>query len=274
MAAKDLLISAGLYRPARTLQRVLSARQRATFQEDLRLYRWLLPEGGALCFDIGANIGEKTEAMLRSGASVVAVEPQPECVAELRARCSGLGPLTLLQAAVGPDGPFATLHRRSFHGRSSIRADWEAPVAVTLDVPMVALDALVARYGRPYYIKIDVEGYESEVLATLSSSVPVVSFEWHRGEPGRALACLNRLIGLGATSVAATVGESSRLLFGGWLPVHYVRYRFAQLMAEAPYGDLYVRSHDGRGREGEWDDLGKAQPDLRGSITGSCGSLP
>ena len=34
---------------------------------------------GDLCFDIGANYGNRTKVFLRLGARVVAVEPQPSC---------------------------------------------------------------------------------------------------------------------------------------------------------------------------------------------------
>src|SRR5689334_21515163 len=46
-------------------------------------YRRLLPEK-ALCFDIGANVGNRTSAFRRCGFRVVALEPQPQCYARLR----------------------------------------------------------------------------------------------------------------------------------------------------------------------------------------------
>lgn len=33
-----------------------------------------------ICFDIGANMGNRTEVFLKLGAKVIAVEPQSECV--------------------------------------------------------------------------------------------------------------------------------------------------------------------------------------------------
>ena len=55
-AVKRLSITAWLYR------RVHPSRQRA-FQEEVDLYRALLPPG-SLCFDVGANVGEKSDARL------------------------------------------------------------------------------------------------------------------------------------------------------------------------------------------------------------------
>ena len=39
---------------------------------------------GALCFDIGAHVGNRSRAWSRLGASVVAVEPQPDFARFLR----------------------------------------------------------------------------------------------------------------------------------------------------------------------------------------------
>ena len=46
----------------------------------------------------------------------------------------------------------------------------------TVEAPMTTVDALIARHGLPRFIKIDVEGYEAEVLTGLSrrSAGPVL----------------------------------------------------------------------------------------------------
>ena len=41
---------------------------------------------GDVCFDVGANVGDKTELFLQLGATVVAVEPQESCWRVLRRR--------------------------------------------------------------------------------------------------------------------------------------------------------------------------------------------
>src|SRR5262245_21821949 len=40
---------------------------------------------GELCFDIGANVGNRLKVFRKIGARVVAVEPQPACASVLRA---------------------------------------------------------------------------------------------------------------------------------------------------------------------------------------------
>ncbi|MDD5633944.1 MAG: FkbM family methyltransferase, partial [Candidatus Omnitrophica bacterium] len=45
----------------------------------LRFYARFIKKG-ELCFDIGANIGDRTGVFLKLGASVIAIEPQENCV--------------------------------------------------------------------------------------------------------------------------------------------------------------------------------------------------
>jgi hypothetical protein len=45
-----------------------------------------------------------------------------------------------------------------------------------ISVPLVTLDELIARYGEPQFCKIDVEGFEHEVLSGLSQPLPALSF--------------------------------------------------------------------------------------------------
>jgi hypothetical protein len=45
------------------------------------------------------------------------------------------------------------------------------------DVELTSLDQLIAEFGVPCYIKLDIEGYEAEALAGLTTPVRFVSFE-------------------------------------------------------------------------------------------------
>ena len=54
--------------------------------------------------------------------------------------------------------------------------------SVKTQVPTITLDKLVRAYGTPDLIKIDVEGYEYEVLQGLSEKQKIICFEWHEEE--------------------------------------------------------------------------------------------
>src|SRR5947208_7185124 len=44
-------------------------------------------------------------------------------------------------------------------------------------VETITLEQMISTYGLPFYIKIDVEGYEPNVLKGLQTAVPYLSFE-------------------------------------------------------------------------------------------------
>ena len=70
---------------------------------------------------------------------------------------------------------------------------WNEPVKVQT----VTLDLMVKKFGTPDLIKIDVEGYEYEVLKGLTKIQNKISFEWHEEDFESIQNCVNHLIGLG-----------------------------------------------------------------------------
>src|ERR1044072_8317208 len=77
-------------------------RRMATEQHELGVsfYRGLIEPQG-LCFDIGANIGNRTEMLREIDARVIAVEPQGSCVKELRDKFVDDSEVVIVASAVG-----------------------------------------------------------------------------------------------------------------------------------------------------------------------------
>lgn len=245
---KRTAIATGLYPPARWLARRLRAVERHAFEQDVALFRSLLPPG-ALCFDVGAHVGSRSEAMLAAGAAVVAFEPNPLVLPELRARCAHRRTWRLVTSAVGSRAGRGTLHARKFPGLSSMSDQWPGYVLATFDVPVITLDAAIHAYGAPFYCKIDVEGWELEVLRGLTQPIPLVSFEFHLDDRdlAKAAECLERLAQFGPSRVNLTHGEGSTFLLPEWLPLHQFRAWFpgdlARTLTRQPYGDIFVRDN-------------------------------
>ena len=87
--------------PRRLLRR--ASRQAAAWRRQhthRRFYRQFVPHGG-LCFDVGANVGNRVALFLALGARVVAVEPAAETAAILRQHHGTQPALTILETALG-----------------------------------------------------------------------------------------------------------------------------------------------------------------------------
>jgi FkbM family methyltransferase len=140
---KELSIGLGLYRPTRWLSRRVRPNRWDTFQDDIAFYKQLIPNR-ELCFDVGANIGEKSEALLNAGLRVAAFEPNPDVIPELKARCQHDPNWTLLQAGLGSKSDIATLHIKASHLASSMKEEWEGQRNIAcVPVPVVTLDSAI-----------------------------------------------------------------------------------------------------------------------------------
>src|SRR5436853_2229374 len=172
-----------------------------------RLYRQFIRPGD-LVFDVGAHVGDRTAAFRRLGARVVAVEPQPLLVKTLKLLYGGDRSVVLEPIAVGReegelvlklnlDNPTVSTASDAFIRAAQRAPGWQHEQWIDrISVPMLTLDALIARHGMPAFIKIDVEGFEAEALAGLTHPPAALSFEFTTIQGEIALLCLERCAAL------------------------------------------------------------------------------
>lgn len=222
----------------------------------LRFYRELV-RPSELVFDIGANHGNRVEVFLDLGARVAAVEPQPGCIASLeRLRNRSPEVLSIFQGVVGPAVGETEMHVSSVDELSSLSEEWIAAVqrsgrfrdadwSTTLRVPMTTLDALVSAFGQPTFLKIDVEGYELEVLRGLSkrpAALRTLSFEFTPERRVAAEACLDYCASLGAIECNFSEGESMEWTAPKWLDRLELGRLLDRFLGDSTsFGDIYVR---------------------------------
>jgi len=184
-ATKNSFISladrVGGYRPVRNLYQRALNRPYWRFRVRRREFFRQFIDPGDLVFDIGANKGEYAEMLLELGARVVAIEPEPTIAKRTRQR---FPQVRVVAAAAGPAPGHGRLRVNRHHALASMSERWvaatssDAWTAGHIDVPVVTLDQLIRDHGSPAFAKIDVEGYEAEVLSGLSEPLPQIWFEY------------------------------------------------------------------------------------------------
>jgi len=110
-----------------------------------------------------------------------------------------------------------------------------------LQVPVTTLDALIARFGEPVFVKVDVEGYELEVLRGLSQPLRALSFEYIPSAIELVLPCLDRLQALGSYRFTASVGESLRFALPRWVAADQLADWLRRRSGHELPGDIYAR---------------------------------
>ena len=201
-------------------------------------------------FDIGANFGNRIAPINSLKLkTIVAVEPQEKCCEVLRENFQNI---IVLQMGMGSsctektfyiaDDPVLSSFSPNFIDSTKdtrfIGHTWQEGTTVKV----ATLDSLILEYGIPKFIKIDVEGYEHEVLKGLSYPVKYISFEYTVPElEQNLLGSCSRLMEIASYTFNYSVGESMALEFNDW-------QNFDEFMVtvnsnefkKTGFGDIYV----------------------------------
>lgn len=217
-----------------------------------RFYRQFLGPG-ELGFDIGAHVGSRVRPWRRIGARVVAIEPQPDCLRVLRLFFGRDRQVTIMPLAVGAAPGHAalalssatpTVSTMSTQWRDAVTTDhrfsairWDASV----DVEVTTLDELIERLGEPAFCKIDVEGFEVDVLRGLSRPLRALSFEYLPPAHDAALTALDLVDRLGRYEYNYAPVETMRLASETWLDSAGLRELLDRFRPLGRSGDVYAR---------------------------------
>ena len=216
-------------------------------------YSWFVKEGDWV-FDVGANYGNRIKVFLELKANVVAIEPQESCYKFLKLMfgkkihlvTKGLGSKEETRKFFIADSSTVSTFSEEYikavkdSGRFA-NNNWNK----TTEIQMTTLDNLIREFGVPAFIKIDVEGFEKEVLSGLTQKIRSLSFEYCVPEQlDQALACIKILSGFNPEmKYNFSTGESMKFELEKWLTademMNLVR---SEKFTVTGFGDVYGKN--------------------------------
>ena len=250
------------YNDRNKLRRVRADFWANTLEDDryLEFFRQFVHPGD-LVFDIGANVGRRAKVFLQLGARVVAAEPQSSCVNHLQEVLGDKRKLDILPVALSNvEGKAEMLisnasyvstlsseHVELMKDRFAANPDWAEKVSVQWSgretVRTTTLDSLIADYGKPAFIKIDVEGFEYEVVQGLSTPIDLISIEFVAERMEKTYAALDRINALGTIEGQVVFDDSMEWKLDRWQRCDDLKRSLKSLtdIHTHSIGDIYLR---------------------------------
>jgi len=208
---------------------------------------------GAVGFDVGAHVGNRVRAWRGLGARVIAVEPQPDFARLLRLLFGRDRNVTIVAKALGAKAGTARLGISTATPTvSSLSPGWIESVATdrsfarvrwdrSVEVEVTTLDDLIAAHGEPAFCKIDVEGFEADVLRGLSRPLRALSFEYLPMAHDAALGVLDLVQQLGDYRYNYSPVETMRWASDRWLDATELVALLERHRPLGRSGDVYAR---------------------------------
>jgi len=214
----------------------------------LRFYAQFIRKNN-LVFDIGANVGQRTELFSELGAKVISVEPQQACLQSLYELFGNNRKVIIVAKAVAEVEGFREMYISDNSIISTMSNKWKTEGRFAKDhqwrrtekVGITTLDSLIQQYGLPVFCKIDVEGFEKKVLAGLTKQIPFISFEFCRDFFDDIKECIGRLLSIGQYKFNCSIGESTELLSPIWLSPNELYETLGLLKNALLWGDIYAK---------------------------------
>ncbi len=203
---------------------------------------------GSLVFDVGAHYAVKAQEMLRQGAgALVCFDCQPNCVAALQEKYKDAKNVVVMPYGLADKpGSIEFSICGAGEGISTFSTVWKTgrfrdmTWDRTIRAPVTTLDLMIAQFGRPAYCKIDVEGFELNVLHGLTQPIPCLSFEFAKEFIAQTRLCVEYLAALGFEAFNVMIGNDERLLFGQ----HTSSERLLTALEQSPdqllWGDIFA----------------------------------
>lgn len=210
---------------------------------------------GDLVFDVGSNMGDKSEIFLSLGARVVGFEPQYNCFKQTVNRFMNNINFTSENLALDKKIGVETMYIANYHTISTMSKEfidetkkerftnyrWDETVKVNIE----KLDNMIVKYGLPEFIKIDVEGYELNVLEGLTNPVKYISIEYTPELRKNAIECVEYIDKLNDNQTLFNYGycNMSEFKYDEWISKdEIIKYLESIYDFKSEWGDVYCKN--------------------------------
>ncbi len=203
-----------------------------------------------LVFDVGANLGERTKVFRALGAKVIAIEPTSYCSNYLKQLFHGDDHVIVVTKALGEREGIGEINvneklpvlstmspKWATESRFSKNYQWERRETISI----TTMDILINQYGIPNFCKIDVEGFELQVLSGLSTPIPIISFEFLFEFLNDAIKCMDRILTISKSEFNFNVGEEMNFFLPAWSNKEHLVDTVVKIKDPKLWGDIYVK---------------------------------
>ncbi|CAM3739556.1 FkbM family methyltransferase [Flavobacterium gelidilacus] len=203
-----------------------------------------------LCFDIGANIGKKSELILSIGAKVIAFEPQSQCFDKLEILKNKFLNFEFYPYGIGSQNEEKELHLAThievatfsdefieFYSNETIQ--WNKKEIVSVKT----LDSMIEKYGVPNYCKIDTEGYELKILSSLTYKIPMIEFEFTESHFDETLEIID-LFDSEKTTFNFILNENLKFKLKKWVSGNELKEQLKTLLKNKLHGNIFAKTDD------------------------------
>ncbi len=247
---KTAIMKTPLYPMARSAYQAIFKPEIAAYKARMGAFYSQFFQPGTRVFDVGANQGEYAEIFAREGGRVLAIEPNTAYSPRLNAlsRMFDIHPVFAAIAEAPGEAELQVCSTAIYSTLVDPHAEWieTSPDYAgvkwthTLKVPVTTLDILAKEFGEPEYVKIDVEGFEINVLRGMTFRPRYLSFEFGARRKGPSVECLEHL-GAQNFKFRPIVGRKYRFATPEWMDLPAAKAWLESFSVEqAEYGDMFA----------------------------------